>query len=71
MYALGLPFGKVESTREVATDAEGWASVTVTPTARLDLREGSVIVMFVRARKAGENILGGVSNRRLVQVVVG
>jgi hypothetical protein len=40
------------------------------PTARLPLRNGYFIVMFVRARKQGDQLLAGVSTRRLVQVRV-
>lgn len=54
-----------------STGAQGWATFRVTPTSLLPLRRGTSLVMFVRARKAGENVLGGVSNRRLVQVAVG
>jgi hypothetical protein len=32
----------------------------------VQLHHGGQIVFFLRARKAGENILGGVSARRLV-----
>ncbi len=71
VLALGLPFGWVTEIPEAATDAQGWATFKVTPTSLLPLRKGTSLVMFVRARKAGENVLGGVSNRRLVQVAVG
>ena len=70
VYALGLPYTWMNSSPEVATDADGWATILITPTARLPLTPGTSLVMFVRARKPGENILGGVSNRRLVQIVV-
>jgi hypothetical protein len=49
---------------------EGWAQMQLNPTARLPLRNGFYIVMFVRARKQGDNLLAGVSTRRLVQVRV-
>lgn len=70
VYALGLPYAWVAGSAEVATDGDGWATVQVTPTAALPLKKGTALVMFVRARKSGENLLGGVSNRRLVQVVI-
>jgi hypothetical protein len=35
----------------------------------MPLRRGS-LVMFVRARKAGDNLLAGVSSRRLVQATI-
>jgi hypothetical protein len=34
---------------EVATDASGWATITICPTAQLRLRQGGPLVIFVRA----------------------
>jgi len=56
---------------EVTTGQDGWASVTLRPTAKLQLRKGGSLYLFVRARKPGENLLAGVSTRRLVRVAVG
>jgi len=67
VYAIGLPYGRVSAGREVQTDANGFASIDFSPTVRFSARRGYV-VFFVRARKPGENLLGGVSTRRLVQV---
>jgi hypothetical protein len=68
VYALGLPYGWTRNTGEVATDGSGWATVTFTPTAQMP-SSGSLVV-FVRARKPGENLLAGVSTRRLVQASI-
>jgi hypothetical protein len=68
VYALGLPYAWLRSAPEVATDNEGWATVTLHPTASLPRQ--SSLVLFVRARKPGDNLLAGVSTRRLVQVTV-
>jgi hypothetical protein len=68
VYVLGVPFGRIGQAPEQATDMEGWAQVQLAPTARLPLRNGYSIVMFLRARKQGDNLLAGVSTRRLVQV---
>jgi hypothetical protein len=69
VYALGLPYGWVRNAPEVATDSSGWATVTMQPTAKMPLTSGALVV-FVRARKPGENLLGGVSTRRLVQASI-
>ncbi len=66
VFALGLPYGWVRNAPEVPTDSSGWATVTLQPTASMPLRRGALVV-FVRARKPGENVLAGVSTRRLVQ----
>ena len=53
---------------EGTTGADGWATFSVQPTSAFPLRRGYNVQFFVRARKAGENVLAGVSTRRLVQV---
>ncbi|HEY3542859.1 MAG TPA: hypothetical protein VGK79_09975 [Gaiellaceae bacterium] len=69
VYALGLPYGWVRNSPEVATDSSGWATVTMRPTSAMPLRAGALVV-FVRARKPGESLLAGVSTRRLVQASI-
>jgi hypothetical protein len=53
---------------ELATQTDGWATFTVQARQSFPLRRGYNVQFFVRARKAGENLLAGVSSRRLVQV---
>ena len=67
VYALGLPYGWVSNAAEQPTDSTGWATITFNPTSKLPLRQGTELVVFVRARKPGDNLLAGVSTRRLVQ----
>jgi len=67
VYTIGLPYGYLRNAPEVSTDAKGWATMTLQPTAKLPIHRGGAIVMFVRARKPGDNLLAGVSTRRLVQ----
>jgi hypothetical protein len=70
VYIVGLPYSYVRSTSETPTGSDGYAVINVTPTSHLPLTRGAAIVFFVRARKAGDPILAGVSSRRLVQVTV-
>ncbi len=71
VYALGLPYGWVRNAGEVPTDASGWATIVLQPTRALPLHRGQALVVFVRARKPGDNLLAGVSTRRLVQASLG
>jgi hypothetical protein len=71
VQVISVPFGLIKTVAEVETGADGWARVTLQPTQRLQLRQGTSLVLFLRARKAGENPLAGVSTRRLVRVKVG
>lgn len=64
----GLPYGWITRTPEVTTGVDGWASVQFRPTAAMP-RTGA-LVMFLRARKLGDNVLAGVSTRRLVQMSI-
>jgi hypothetical protein len=66
VYALGLPYGWVYSAPEQPTDSTGWATIQIRPTANMPLKRGDLVI-FVRARKPGDNLLAGVSTRRLVQ----
>jgi hypothetical protein len=69
VYALGLPYGWTLGAPEVQSDSTGWATITMRPTAAMPLRPGALVI-FVRARKSGDNLLAGVSTRRLVQVSI-
>ena len=68
VQVVSVPFGMLRRAPEVETDANGWATFTLTPTAKLPLTRNGSLVLFLRARKAGENPLAGVSTRRLVRV---
>ena len=70
VQGLGVPFDRLSSEPEVTTDATGWAQVSFQILPTFQLRHGNLVVIFVRARKSGENLLAGVSTRRLVSVRV-
>jgi hypothetical protein len=55
---------------EQATGADAWVTLTTQPRAdfRILFRPGYNLQFFVRARKPGDDLLAGVSSRRLVQV---
>jgi hypothetical protein len=68
VYILGVPYGRILNVPEQPTAQDGWVTVFVQPTAQFPLVRGGSLVIFVRARKPGDNLLAGVSARRLVQV---
>jgi hypothetical protein len=70
VFARGVPANRVSFKREHATRANGWVTLDFRPLRALPLRRGSTLVFFVRARKAGEPLLKGVSTNRLVQIRV-
>jgi hypothetical protein len=50
------------------TGQDGWVTLRLMPEADFPLRRSYNVQFFVRARKSGDNVLAGVSTRRLVQV---
>jgi hypothetical protein len=70
VQGMGVPFDRLSHQPEVTTDGTGWAQITFRVLPTFQLRHGNLVVIFVRARKPGDNILAGVSTRRLVSVRV-
>jgi hypothetical protein len=53
---------------EQATQTNGTVTFRILPRQAFPLRNGYFVQFFVRARKSGDNVLAGVSTRRLVQL---
>ena len=68
VYAIAVPSNQVTRSSEVQTNSTGWATIRFQPLKALPMKAGARVNFFVRARKAGENPLAGVSTRRLVSV---
>jgi hypothetical protein len=66
VFVEGVPLGQVPRPPEQATGPDGWVTFTLRPSRTLRLRRSGRYAFFVRARKTGEDVLGGVSARRLV-----
>ncbi len=71
VFLVGIPFGRVSTPPEQATGPDGYVTFSVQPTSRLQILAGGSQVFFVRARKQGERLIGGVSSRRLVNLSIG
>jgi hypothetical protein len=68
VYVLGVPYSRIANIAQVKTDSTGWATVQLQP-AQYFPRTG-YLTLFVRATVQGQDLLGGSSTRRLVQVTI-
>jgi hypothetical protein len=68
VYALGIPYAWVTKGVEVRTAQDGWATVTITPSSKMPSR--GALLVFVRARVDGQDVLVGSSTRRLSQILI-
>ena len=71
VYVTATPWDQFSTPSEAATGADGWASLSMSQADHYPAsHRQELLAVFVRARKPGESILGGVSTRRLVSFKV-
>ena len=71
VLATVVPYGLFASANEQTTGADGWATVDLTALSGVPVSaHQQLLVTFVRARKSSDDILGGISSRRLVSFKV-
>ena len=71
VYATAVPFNQLSIPAEQTTNSDGWAELDFRMLAGFPVSSRQqLIAIFTRARKSGEDLLGGISTRRLFSVQV-
>jgi hypothetical protein len=67
VYVTAVPYGQFTIPNEQPTCSDGWATLEFSALAGYPVSpKQQLLVMFVRASAPGQNVLGGISARRLV-----